>query len=120
MITATAKALLQEMQFSENDSEDIINFEEDLDGGSNGESDVIELDDSEDSESVGDADIERLVEDELALATRKGVPMPKVPAESRGAQKKPVRREVESSSGEFDDEFGEFFSITTCRFLRTY
>ena len=77
------------MQFSENDSEDITNFEEDPDGGSNGESDVIELDDSEDGESVVDADIE-LVEDELALATRKGVPMPKVPAESCGTQKKPV------------------------------
>ena len=98
---------------------DITNFEEDPDGGSNSESDVVELDDNEDGESIGDADIE-LVEDELALATWKGVPMPKVPAESRGTQKKPVRHEVESSSGEFDDEFGEFFSITTCRFLHTY
>ena len=83
MITARAKALLQEMQFSENDLEGITNFKEDPDGGSNSESDVIELDDSEDGESVGDANIE-LVEDglgRLALATQKGVPMPKVPAE---------------------------------------
>jgi hypothetical protein len=113
VITATAKALLQEMQFSENDSEGNTDFEEDLDGGSNGESDVIELDDDDDGEDVGDAVIE-FVEDGLALATRKGVPMPEVPAGSRGAQKKPkvpIQREVESSSGEFDDEFGEFFEL---------
>jgi hypothetical protein len=102
--TAAAKVLLQQLQFSENETD----FEEDPDGGSNNE--IMELDDDEDEggESFG-SDIELVEDGKIEWKGRKGGPKV-VPAASRSVKKKPAQAidEGESSSGEFDDEFGEF------------
>lgn len=126
--TAAAKALLQQLDVSDHNSEkegDSTEFEEDResDGGSNDdETDtIIELHDNLDEdraisepEGPGSGDSDSDGSDILATRTRKAVPKVKAPVASRGTQKKPnlkVQVEGEPSSGEFDDEFqvGEFF-----------
>ena len=136
--TAAAKALLQQLEVSDHNSEkegDSTEFEEDResDGGSNDdETDmIIELHDNLDEdyaisasepEGPGSGDSDSDGSDILATRTQKAVPKVKAPVASRGTQKKPnlkVQIEGEPSSGEFDDEFqvGEFFDLLVESYL---